>query len=662
MRSIIAAVFLLIATLTFAQSDDVAKRVYKSSENSIFLVYLNDSNGIPTALGSAFVVGPRTLITNAHVVDAGDPVLAVGPVRIPVKILKKDEKNDLAVISVAVDLTSTSLPLAKEAVTPGELIFAMGNPDGLEKTISQGIISGLRTHGDRDLLQITSPISHGSSGGPILDVNGQVVGVAVGLMEDGQNLNFAVPVRFVQQLLETQISPVSPAGIFHSASEVVTLAAKKNSEEYSDNEDSQYQQDSRRLKEIMPSALTGAKNSNDLISLACVGTRDIELSDNGIRAARRLLSEHPSPESRALLSYAIYQRSYQESLTALFAKDSSPEKNAALTRQESFALEAEHEASRAGDEARGKHLPVAMFVLGNVKEDRKDYAGAVLILQQILVAKPNICENDLTLAALRSLIRDSDLLDRPGDAERWFRQFADTYSPGPYDWDSEGDRRAKANDPASAADAYERATSGGAYFSADYCYAAIDRYLQPTTDADRVLSDGRACIDASIKNADKNKEAEYKAKLPIVYRFMASVLADRGVNQPALEYVKEALAGSPNDSSSLDIEATIYANLGRYSECIAAAQAAISTSDGKFPYMHFRLGYCYFQTENWTMAAASFKLAADGDTTDAISAYNLGLSLERQGFSVDAQPWFSEALRRKPDADLRAKILHSLGK
>jgi len=190
--SLVAAVIVFITGSTaVGQPGEIAKQVYSSSQESVFLVYLNDSSGAPSALGSAFLVAPRLLITNAHVANAGNPVLVVGPVRISLKILRKDEKNDLAVLSVDVDLTSKPLALSSESVSPGEQIFAIGNPEGLEKTISQGIISGLRKRGDRDLLQVTSPISHGSSGGPILNAKGEVVGVAVGMLEDGQNLQRA---------------------------------------------------------------------------------------------------------------------------------------------------------------------------------------------------------------------------------------------------------------------------------------------------------------------------------------------------------------------------------------------------------------------------------------------------------------------------------------
>jgi V8-like Glu-specific endopeptidase len=66
---------LLVATASaLSQSESLAKKVYTSSQNSVFLVYVNDASGTPKALGSAFLVAPRTLITNAHVIEGGNPV------------------------------------------------------------------------------------------------------------------------------------------------------------------------------------------------------------------------------------------------------------------------------------------------------------------------------------------------------------------------------------------------------------------------------------------------------------------------------------------------------------------------------------------------------------------------------------------------------------
>jgi hypothetical protein len=71
MRAFVFGTLLVASVSVFGQAADTAKQVYDSSQNSVFLIYLNDSSGSPTALGSGFLVGTRMLATNAHVANAG---------------------------------------------------------------------------------------------------------------------------------------------------------------------------------------------------------------------------------------------------------------------------------------------------------------------------------------------------------------------------------------------------------------------------------------------------------------------------------------------------------------------------------------------------------------------------------------------------------------
>jgi hypothetical protein len=653
------AILALADAFAFGQAGDEAKKIYNASQESVFLVYLNDSSGTPSALGSAFLVAPRLLVTNAHVADAGSPVLAVGPVRIPLKILRTDEKNDLALLSVDVDLTSRPLPLTSVAVSPGEQVFAIGNPEGLEKTISQGIISGLRKRGDRDLLQVTSPISHGSSGGPILNAKGEVVGVAVGMLEDGQNLNFAVPVAYVIAILEQKVDAATASNVDGSLGDAKDLFSKRAQAEYSDDPSSEYQQQTRKLRELMETIVASTSREDALTEMACLGTKTTDLSDTGIKAARKLVSEKPSSEHRALLSYVLYDRASDENFKSQFAQKDSEIQLQANTARDKYLSDASREAVDSARTAKGQGLLIADFVLGNAKRDHEEYSEAISLHSLVAGGSPRLCGNDLAKQAINSLIYENDNAKRPDDAEKWFRRYASLYEPAAYEWDSEGDRRASANDYASAAGAYEKAAAGSSYYGYDYCYAARANFLQPTTNEDGVLADGRKCVEASIQ-ATKESEKHFKSTMPFVYRIMAGVLDGRGVYQPALEYIKESIAADPEDPFALDTEAKIFADLERNSECIAAAQSAVRVSDGKYPWMNFHLGYCYFATGDFSRAASAFRVAAEGDKNDAVSAFNLGLSLSRQGFEADANHWFREALGRKPDDELRAKIVSAL--
>jgi hypothetical protein len=96
-----------------------------------------------------------------------------------------------------------------EAVQIGDTVYAVGNPQGLEGTFSQGIISGMREVGKGKLLQLTAPIAPGSSGGPVMNSHGEVIGIAVATFKGGQNLNFAIPSVYLKALA-ANLQPVTP--------------------------------------------------------------------------------------------------------------------------------------------------------------------------------------------------------------------------------------------------------------------------------------------------------------------------------------------------------------------------------------------------------------------------------------------------------------------
>src|SRR5262249_40987666 len=115
-----------------------------------------------------------------------------------------DEKEDLAILKIpSVGPHTVTLGDSDKAAV-GEPIVVIGNPEGLEKSISNGLISGVRTFKEHKLFQISAPISHGSSGGPVFNDRGQVIGVVVAFLEDGQNLNFAIPINQVSSLWATR--------------------------------------------------------------------------------------------------------------------------------------------------------------------------------------------------------------------------------------------------------------------------------------------------------------------------------------------------------------------------------------------------------------------------------------------------------------------------
>jgi tetratricopeptide (TPR) repeat protein len=162
--------------------------------------------GKPEALGSGFAVDKAGLLaTNAHVVAGCDGISVRTSGDAPARkamAVSIDPDRDVALILVP-GMTTTALPLGRsQDLRPGKRVLAIGHPQGLEYTVSDGIVSAVRDDGTVRYIQTTAPISHGSSGGPLLDMNGQVVGMTTLYLGGGQNLNFAVPAEYIAEASE----------------------------------------------------------------------------------------------------------------------------------------------------------------------------------------------------------------------------------------------------------------------------------------------------------------------------------------------------------------------------------------------------------------------------------------------------------------------------
>lgn len=202
---------LLLAPFTiFGQTaTEIAKTVIKSTVSIVAL----DKISQPLGYGSGFIIDNETIVTNVHVIEGSSSAYVLlngqekkysvsGYVAI-------DKANDLVILKVP-DLYGTALTLGSETFPDiGEKIYAVGNPKGLNGTFSEGIISGIRDLTTNQVLQITAPISPGSSGGPVLNASGQVVGIAFASFSEGQNLNFAIPVKYLS-LLKSKITTLTP--------------------------------------------------------------------------------------------------------------------------------------------------------------------------------------------------------------------------------------------------------------------------------------------------------------------------------------------------------------------------------------------------------------------------------------------------------------------
>lgn len=182
-------------------------QIVKRVGAAIVFIESQDKNHNVLRRGSGVIIHQSGIIvSNYHVLESArfaEVKLQGNKVYRDVFLVGSDKKKDLAVIRIR----AANLPVAplgdSTKVKIGEKVIAIGNPLGYERTVSDGIISGIREKDGMKYLQITTPISPGSSGGALLNMYGEVVGItSMGYFDFAQNLNFAVPINYVHSLLK----------------------------------------------------------------------------------------------------------------------------------------------------------------------------------------------------------------------------------------------------------------------------------------------------------------------------------------------------------------------------------------------------------------------------------------------------------------------------
>ena len=180
--------------------------IIKRIAPSTVIVFTYDNKGEFLKLGSGFFISQNgDIITNYHVLQGASSAevkTSDGKTYPIIYIVAEDEQSDIIRLSVNIPSQYVyPLSLSKTIPEVGERIIVYGSPLGLEKTVSDGIVSAIReVPGYGKLIQITAPISPGSSGSPVLNMKGGVIGIATFQMVEGQNLNFAIPSERIASL------------------------------------------------------------------------------------------------------------------------------------------------------------------------------------------------------------------------------------------------------------------------------------------------------------------------------------------------------------------------------------------------------------------------------------------------------------------------------
>jgi tetratricopeptide (TPR) repeat protein len=613
--------------IAVGQDSGIAPKIFADNSESVFLITVRSDSGDVVGEATGFIIKDGKILTNKHVVDEGSVYVHFGPVRLPAIVEKTDLINDLALLKVEGDLTFKPLTLNPVAPEPGTNIYAIGNPAGLERSISTGVVAGSRMMEGRQLLQITSPISPGSSGGPIFDANGEVVAIAVGILERGQNLNFAVPAAIALKWLRGETDADQDIGTIFAKIDLL-----KNERDKVGLFTDEGIELSVQINEQLSAALD--RSNNDYDTLLAIAEKSINQNhDIGIRAAENAVKIKPDREATFALSRALHEKS-------LFSEN---DREILLERAEKYI--------RASMSTTKQPTAIMYFTLADIIEDRGLYAESNTNFKHALRLSKNRDE-EIYFNSVRGIIRTATQLENMEECELYFGLLKSAEKATWVDWHLEAARMEFKRDYLAAGKAYwQSAAMGGTWTS--WCQAA--RSLFGSEDNfDDVLMLSRKCIElaAGEDNSDKI--------IADAHDSIAWVLNARGVYSEAEKSAREAVTLDPTNGFAFHRLSVALSGINKRQEAINAARQAIRLSDGKYDYMHFQLAMAYFDVEDWDSASKSFERAAQLNPKSETAAYNLGLCLARLRYYRDAANWFEESLRRNPAQSNRNDIVRRI--
>jgi hypothetical protein len=186
------------------------KEIARDISKAVVIVESLDERGTVTGQGSGFLVTANgAVVTNLHVLQGA----AMARVKLPngdayktADLVEVDDARDIAILKIK-GFKLPTVPLGDSDKTEvGENIVVISSPEGLVNSLSTGVISGVRRFDTHRVFQITSPISQGSSGGALINSNGEVIGIVTYFLRNGQNINFAVPINYARGMISDQVT------------------------------------------------------------------------------------------------------------------------------------------------------------------------------------------------------------------------------------------------------------------------------------------------------------------------------------------------------------------------------------------------------------------------------------------------------------------------
>jgi tetratricopeptide (TPR) repeat protein len=648
---VLASMFMFAGSASAqATASSDASSVYQTVAPSVFVVETRDSAGRSLGIGTAFLIPGGYLVTNAHVIRQGAPFLRTGAVALPLVVDRADAVQDLALLKAAVPIDAPPLRLGTSTPPIGTSIIVLGNPHGLERSISQGLISGIRQHGGRTLLQISAPISPGSSGGPVMTNDGVVVGVTVSYLEDGQNLNFAVPVSQVAALIASSSPPIadrrattgvesSPNTTFAAAIALLRTLAATNPD-WRDTV-ARNAHESRRLA-ALAAGRQAARYAAEYLALASVA----QVTEREPLALQVLALTTQERTSGALVlrdsARALLVEEYEWDL--LFA-DSLPRSRSAEILGQSDSLLARLP----------NHVPAL-----TVRARTLRLAGRVPEALATAKRATDVAADSASRATAWSTYHRIAGYATASTDDAVFARMVALGQGTAFNWSIHGEHLEQREAWAAMAAAYAKAFTlqPDAWGATSWTCKAGHGYLR-SADTPRALDAYRTCI-AAYERATVVDSSD----VGTAHRALAFLLNDRGVPAQAEVHARASLRYAPDHPFATRQLAEALKSQRKLQEALQVAEEAVRLSDGGEAAPHFTLGSIQFDLEDWAGCARSFEFADKFIRTrsNTSALYNQALCTSNQGYRRDAALLMEQVLRRDPNRADRQDILRMIAR
>jgi tetratricopeptide (TPR) repeat protein len=414
---------LLLIPAPIRASQDLLPELVRRIKPSAVAIETFDSRGEKLTRGSGFFIEGDRIVTNRHVIEGAyraEVHSSTGAVY-PVKgVLAVDAEGDIALLKIDVPANQIRpLQLDKTSPQEGESVVVIGNPLGLEGSVTNGIVSAVRdipTFGR--IIQITAPISSGSSGSPVVNMQGQVIGIATLQITGGQSVNFAIPSERISQLQVTTMT---------SLSELVAMSGRnkraKAVQFFRDGLSFLSKDDCEKALPYFEKAVDSDSNYAEAWAQAGFCNEKLGKHAEALEASKKAVSLRPSAESYFNIGLAsFYLKQYKEAAEAYRQSIKLDPYNAAdayyalgLVYRDWSKPEDEIQAYKQAIRLRPDYT-VAYERLGSRYLRSKKFSEAVEVFRQLAALKPGdySAPNNMGEAYLE--------LNRLNDAVESFRQ------------------------------------------------------------------------------------------------------------------------------------------------------------------------------------------------------------------------------------------------